>query len=108
MSNKGIANQQLTKDEWKKTKELINSLRDDQDIAPFLIPVLESNLPKDLKTNYKAAIKKPMDIKTISSKLRKKQYKGIKEVHSDVMKIWKNAQTFNTDDSVRISHLIPF
>lgn len=102
MSNKEIENQMLTKNDTEKIKELLNSLKDDQDIILFLIPVSESNYSKELKKNYKAIIKQPMDMKTIATKFKKKQYKDIKEVYSDVMLIWRNAQTFNIDDSVRI------
>lgn len=47
--------------------------------------------------NYAQVIKKPMDLNTISKKLKNFQYKSKTEFVDDVMLIWKNCLTYNSD-----------
>ncbi|CCH41053.1 putative permease [Wickerhamomyces ciferrii] len=47
--------------------------------------------------NYLQIIKKPMDLNTILKKLKNFQYKSKTEFVDDVMLIWKNCLTFNSD-----------
>jgi len=47
--------------------------------------------------NYAQIIKKPMDLNTILKKLKNFQYKSKTEFVDDVMLIWKNCLTYNSD-----------
>lgn len=47
--------------------------------------------------NYAQVIKKPMDLNTILKKLKNFQYKSKTEFVDDVMLIWKNCLTYNSD-----------
>lgn len=47
--------------------------------------------------NYYQVIKKPMDLNTVLKKLKTFQYKNKKEFVDDVMLIWKNCLTYNSD-----------
>ncbi|CDR46686.1 CYFA0S25e00936g1_1 [Cyberlindnera fabianii] len=60
--------------------------------TPFL-----NRVPKRDAPNYYQIIKKPMDLNTILKKLKTFQYKSKTEFVDDVMLIWKNCFTYNTD-----------
>lgn len=47
--------------------------------------------------NYYNIIKHPMDLNTVMKKLKTFQYKSKQEFVSDLMLIWKNCLTYNTD-----------
>lgn len=47
--------------------------------------------------NYYQIIKKPMDLNTILKKLKSFQYKSKQQFVEDVMLIWKNCLTYNTE-----------
>jgi transcriptional activator SPT7 len=47
--------------------------------------------------NYFTIIKHPMDLNTVMKKLKSFQYKSKKEFVADLMLIWKNCLTYNTD-----------
>ncbi|GME76379.1 unnamed protein product [[Candida] boidinii] len=47
--------------------------------------------------NYYQVIKKPMDLNTVLKKLKTFQYKNKNEFVDDVMLIWKNCLTYNSD-----------
>ena len=47
--------------------------------------------------DYLDVVKKPMDLKTIRKKLRKRRYSSVKEWQDDVNLIWKNCQAYNGD-----------
>ena len=49
--------------------------------------------------NYFQVIKNPMDLKTVMNKLESSLYKDVNEWASDIELIWKNAFTFNTNES---------
>ncbi|ANZ76296.1 BA75_03831T0 [Komagataella pastoris] len=49
--------------------------------------------------NYYQIIKKPMDLNTVMKKLKSFQYKSKQEFVDDLMLIWKNCLTYNSDPS---------
>ncbi|KAI5304464.1 hypothetical protein KEM55_000056 [Ascosphaera atra] len=60
--------------------------------APFYVPVdpVALNIP-----NYHSIIKRPMDLSTISSKLKTNTYENAKEFEADVRLMFKNCYKFN-------------
>lgn len=60
----------------------------------FLQPVDLTQAPDYLKT-----IPKPMDLGTVSKKLESHQYATVNEWKSDVNLIWKNAKTYNPENT---------
>jgi len=50
--------------------------------------------------NYPEMIKKPMDIGTVRKNVERKKYKKARDFLLDVMLIWSNCKTFNTEGSV--------
>ncbi|TKA60927.1 hypothetical protein B0A49_10829, partial [Cryomyces minteri] len=59
---------------------------------PFVVPVdpVALNIP-----NYHNIIKKPMDMQTVTQKLKNGQYENAKEFESDVRQIFFNCEKFN-------------
>ena len=62
--------------------------------TPFLNKVSKREAP-----NYHQIIKKSMDLNTVLKKLKTFQYKTKQEFVDDVMLIWKNCLTYNSDPS---------
>ena len=62
--------------------------------TPFLNKVSKREAP-----NYHQVIKKSMDLNTVLKKLKTFQYKSKQEFVDDVMLIWKNCLTYNSDPS---------
>lgn len=60
--------------------------------TPFLNRVSKREAP-----NYYEIIKKPMDLNTVMRKLRNFQYRSKKQFVDDLMLIWQNCLTYNTD-----------
>ncbi|GKY95965.1 hypothetical protein MPSEU_000557000 [Mayamaea pseudoterrestris] len=85
-----------TQEEWKKIAALVDSFSKRPDTEPFRVPVPHAELGL---TDYLKVIKTPMDLGTVKTKLRGKQYKTIFEVGHDVRLIWKNCMTYNQDGS---------
>jgi len=50
-------------------------------------------------TDYLHVISNPMDLSTVSKKLKNSKYKKIIEVLDDIQLIWDNCKTYNTDGS---------
>ena len=50
-------------------------------------------------TDYLQIISVPMDLSTISTKLKNSKYKKIIEVLDDIQLIWDNCKTYNADGS---------
>lgn len=62
--------------------------------TPFLNKVSKKDAP-----NYHLIIKKSMDLNTVLKKLKSFQYNSKQEFVDDVMLIWKNCLTYNSDPS---------
>lgn len=60
--------------------------------TPFLNRVSKREAP-----NYYEIIKKPMDLNTVMRKLRTLQYNSKKQFVDDLMLIWQNCLTYNSD-----------
>lgn len=63
--------------------------------SPFLEPVNTADVPGYLKV-----IKKPCDLGTVMSKLKKNEYTNVDEWKNDMNLIWKNATTFNKEGCI--------
>lgn len=50
-------------------------------------------------TDYPAIIKVPMDLGTIKTKIKRRDYKTLYQVAEDVRLIWSNCMTYNADGS---------
>lgn len=62
--------------------------------TPFLNKVSKKDAP-----NYHLVIKKSMDLNTVLKKLKALQYNSKQEFVDDIMLIWKNCLTYNSDPS---------
>ncbi|CCD22916.1 SAGA histone acetyltransferase complex subunit SPT7 NDAI_0A07620 [Naumovozyma dairenensis CBS 421] len=62
--------------------------------TPFLNKVSKREAP-----NYHLVIKKSMDLNTVLKKLKTFQYESKQEFVDDIMLIWKNCLTYNSDPS---------
>lgn len=56
--------------------------------------------PVDSVDNYLTIIKKPMDLGTVSKKLKQGKYSSVQQWEDDLLQIWKNAKIFNGEDSL--------
>jgi Bromodomain/Bromodomain extra-terminal - transcription regulation len=50
-------------------------------------------------TDYPTIIKTPMDLGTIKTKIKKREYKTLYQVAEDVRLVWSNCMTYNADGS---------
>jgi len=81
---------------WKECEEILKSIMSKPEAEDFLYPVdWESAGLHD----YPKLIKKPMDLGTVETKLQQKKYKTIEAYADDVRLVWKNAMTYNIEDS---------
>ncbi|KAI9658430.1 MAG: hypothetical protein M1829_006785 [Trizodia sp. TS-e1964] len=81
--------------ELKFCQEVINELskpKYSSTLFPFMVPVdpVALNIP-----SYHKIIKKPMDLGTVSSKLKAGQYENAKEFEADVRLVFSNCYKFN-------------
>jgi hypothetical protein len=53
-------------------------------------------------TDYTFIIKYPMDLGTVSEKLRMDKYRFVEEALDDIQLIWDNCKTYNHADTVFI------
>jgi hypothetical protein len=53
--------------------------------------------------DYPMLIKKPMDLGTVSGKLKSEQYTWVEEVLDDLQLIWDNCKSYNQAGSVSFS-----
>ena len=76
-------------------EQLVTQLLDCQDLSEFTRPVDEV---KDRAGGYLAAIKTPMDLKTLHDRLLTGQITTVGEFKRDLDLIWNNCITFNGPD----------
>ena len=53
-------------------------------------------------TDYGFIIKHPMDLSTVSRKLREDKYNFVEEVLDDIQLVWDNCKAYNQSGSVTI------
>ncbi|KIY51471.1 hypothetical protein FISHEDRAFT_36889, partial [Fistulina hepatica ATCC 64428] len=67
---------------------------DNHDAEAFLKPVLRADYP-----DYFTIITNPMDLSTMTRKVKNKQYKSKREFQDDLDLIWSNCFTYNSSDN---------
>ena len=75
-------------------KTILNQMKNHASAWPFLKPVTTDEAP-----DYFEYIKSPMDLKTMSEKLRSKQYTSKKLFIADAKKIFHNCRTYNSSET---------
>lgn len=78
-------------------ERLIQYLIDQDECVDFLYPVNPEKLGIPL---YREIIKNPMDMNTISTKIRQSKYENLEQILEDIKLIWDNCRTFNQKGSV--------
>jgi len=76
----------------RQCQKILTQLKQHRWAWPFLQPVdpVELNIP-----DYYDIIKRPMDLGTVQSKLKGRQYQDVFQFAEDVRLIWKNCFTYN-------------
>ena len=88
-------NDKLKEDEWSETLErVITEVRNSPGSVAFHKPVRKFEAP-----DYHLVIKNPMDLSTISKKIKAKLYQNKKSFANDLNQIWTNCLIYNTDPS---------
>ena len=86
----------------KRIETLLSALENHDKATPFKLPV-DTELYQI--PDYYDIIKHPMDLSTCRRKYAKRRYKYVEELLSDLALIWKNCQTYNRENSVRLSRI---
>jgi Bromodomain len=83
---------------WQEqaSKDVLKKLKDDEEVDAFLEPVDWKSLGLN---DYPMVIKRPMDLKTVTNKLKKNEYKKADDFFDDINLIWNNCQTYNEEES---------
>ena len=77
---------------YEAAEKVLNELKaQTEHSAPFLNPVKKKDAP-----DYHVVIKMPMDLGTMTKKLKSLSYKSKKEFVDDLYQIWKNCLRFNS------------
>ena len=77
---------------YEAAEKVLNELKaQTEHSTPFLNPVKKKDAP-----DYYAVIKQPMDLGTMTKKLKGLQYKSKKDFVDDLYQIWKNCLKFNS------------
>ncbi|XP_037910415.1 transcription initiation factor TFIID subunit 1 isoform X2 [Hermetia illucens] len=71
-------------------EQILNELRDMQDVQPFMFPVNAKKVP-----DYYRIVTRPMDLQTIRENLRQKKYQSREEFLADVNQIVENSTVYN-------------
>ena len=75
-------------------RTILSALKNHSSAWPFLKPVTEDEAP-----DYFEYIKHPMDLKTMTDKLRGKQYMTRKAFITDAQKVFNNCRTYNAPET---------
>lgn len=75
-------------------RTILSALKNHNSAWPFLKPVTEDEAP-----DYFEYIKQPMDFKTMTDKLKAKQYTTRKAFITDTQKVFNNCRTYNSSDT---------
>ena len=77
---------------YEAAEKVLNELKaQTEHSAPFLVPVKKKDAP-----DYHLVIKQPMDLGTMTKKLKSLSYKSKKDFVDDLYQIWKNCLRFNS------------
>ena len=90
-SEKAIDSEQII-----ELEALVNKLEREPAAGCFLEPVDHEGLGL---TDYLLVVKKPMDLRTCKTLLRKGKYGSYGELFSDIELIWSNCKAYNTEGS---------
>ena len=85
----------MSEKEYTACRNLINEMRRNENAWPFLDKVDESAYP-----DYYEVITEPMDLNTIKTNFKNKEYKTKEQFAYDCRLIFDNCEYFNEDDSV--------
>lgn len=96
-SKQDLKKKTLSKEETKKSIDLLKHLEKQEDAVLFLKPVDFKALGLD---DYPLIIKHPMDLLTVKKKIKHDKYHSIQEVLADVTLVWDNCRTYNQIGSV--------
>ncbi|KAF8342661.1 uncharacterized protein EI90DRAFT_3029785 [Cantharellus anzutake] len=77
---------------YEALEKILSELRNSEHAYPFLKPVRRSEAP-----NYDLVIKHPMDLGTMTKKVKTHVYKTQREFVDDLNLIWDNCLKYNTD-----------
>ena len=85
-----------TSELFNKCQRIVDILKKDEDIEPFMEPVdpVELDIP-----DYFDIIKNPMDIGTIERNLRDHKYETPEEFNKEMRLVWSNCMTYNPEES---------
>ncbi|OTF80333.1 histone acetyltransferase KAT2B-like protein [Euroglyphus maynei] len=83
-----------SKDLYQTLKSIMDKLESHDDSWPFIGPVDEIEAP-----HYYDVIPYPMDLSTISQRLKRHYYVNVHLFHCDVKRIFFNCRTFNSEDT---------
>jgi len=82
---------------WQaQAKDIVTKFRELPEAEAFLEPVPWKELGLD---DYPSIISYPMDLKTMTNKLKRGDYKVADDFFFDLSKIWENCQTYNQPGS---------
>ena len=94
-SEKKSSLSQITEEDYKIIKEIIELIKKDPRSQQFQFPVDTEKNPDYLRViNYN-----PMDLSTIEKKLSNKEYSLVQDVINDIKLIWYNCRIYNYESS---------
>jgi len=86
---------QITEEDYKIIKEIIELIKRDPKSQQFQNPVNTEEYPEYLRIiNYN-----PMDLSTIEKKLEEKEYSLVQDIINDIKLIWYNCRIYNYENS---------
>ncbi|KAH7640294.1 histone acetyltransferase kat2b-like protein [Dermatophagoides farinae] len=83
-----------SKDLYQTFKSILGKLKSHDASWPFVGPVDEIEAP-----NYYDVIRYPMDLTTMSQRLKRHYYVNVHLFHCDVKRVFFNCRTFNSEDT---------
>ena len=73
---------------------LLEELKGREDAAAFLKPAVELFTPEEIP-DYTEVVRRPMDLRTVETKLKAGAYKTAEACAGDVRQIWRNCRIYN-------------
>jgi len=73
---------------------LVEELKGREDAAAFLKPAVELFTPEEIP-DYTEVVRRPMDLRTVETKLKAGAYKTAEACAGDVRQIWRNCRIYN-------------
>lgn len=95
-STVAVPTYQAPPEDMRKCQDLLKKIKSHMLAGPFLLPVdwVALKIP-----DYPKIIKEPMDLSTVDKNLRNNVYANPYQFAEDVRKIWRNAMTYNAENS---------